>query len=192
MARNLRFLILLLLTLTAVGLFACQRHGENRVEAAGEENKSLADRRLAINQADKAFIIDAEKANLQERFLGRLAVEKSQNQRIKDYGQMLADDHSRALRNLVDLMQQKGMNQPTTLPKAREEAFDQFKGLSGPAFDAEFINMMIQDHEKAVDMFKHEVSTAQDNDVRKYASDLLPALEKHLQKALELKQQGVR
>jgi putative membrane protein len=189
-ATRLPLVVLLLIgTLAMVGAAACQRHSENRVEAAGEQPS--ADRSMAMNPSDKTFIIDAEKADIQERYLGRLALERSNNDRVKEYARMLADDHNRALKNLVDLMQQKGMSQPTTLPEAREEALDRFKNMSGSAFDEKFVDLMIKDHEQAVNMFKHEASTAQDNDVRKYASDWLPTLEKHLQKALELKREGI-
>jgi putative membrane protein len=187
---KLRLILSLLIgALALVGAVACQRHGETRVEAAGE--KPAADRSASMNSVDRMFVVNAEKSNLKERFLGRLALERSHNDDVKAYAKMLVDDHSAALKNLVDLMDQKGMSQPTTLPEAREEALDKFKGLTGSAFDQKFVDLMIQDHEKAVNTFKQEASAAQDNDVRKYASDLLPTLEKHLQKALELKKEGI-
>jgi putative membrane protein len=72
------------------------------------------------------------------------------------------------------------------LPEAKHEALDKLSKVSGPQFDNEFIRMMVDDHQKAVAKFKEEETAAQNEDVRKYAKDVEPVLEKHLQKAQEL------
>jgi putative membrane protein len=48
------------------------------------------------------------------------------------------------------------------------------------------MNMMVADHQKAVEMFRDQINIAQDTDVKKYAEDLLPRLEMHLEKAQRL------
>jgi putative membrane protein len=184
-------MILFIGMLATVGVVACQRHGESRVQAAGEENKPAVGQIAAISPADKTFIVDAEKLSIQERYLGRLAREKSQDDAVKNYAQMVVNDHNRALQNLVGLMQQKGISQPTGLPESREEALDELKGLSGSAFERKFIVVMIHENEKNVDLFTQELNTVRDNDVRKYAADLLPVLKNDLQKALQLQEKSV-
>ncbi len=58
--------------------------------------------------------------------------------------------------------------------------------LSGTDFDREFANMMVADHQKAVEMFRDLLNIAENPDVKKYAGDLLPKLEMHLEKAQKL------
>jgi putative membrane protein len=99
---------------------------------------------------------------------------------------MLVDDHTKALRDLVDLMKDKGMTQPKGLPKVEHEAWSKLKEMSGPDFDREFINAMVRDHQDAVKEFQREANMAQDYDVKKYANHVLPVLQNHLQKAQEL------
>jgi predicted outer membrane protein len=48
------------------------------------------------------------------------------------------------------------------------------------------MNMMVADHQKAVTMFRAELGTAQNSDLKKYAEDVLPKLEMHLEKAQRL------
>ncbi len=139
-----------------------------------------------ITGADKDFVLQAEKDGIQERVLGRMAQEQSQNDAVKDYGKMLVKDHSDALQKLVDLMNKNGMQQPKGLPEERSEAVKKLQGLSGPGFDKEFVNMMVKDHQKAVDEFRHVAATAQNADVRDYAKNTLPTLEKHLKDAQDL------
>jgi putative membrane protein len=170
------------------GLAACQRDGDN-VQAAREPAMPAAKapgNTNTLTGADKDFVMQAEKDGIQERVLGRMAEEKSQNSDVKDYGKMLVKDHNNALQKLVDLMEKNGIPQPKGLPEERNDAVKKMQGLSGAAFDKEFVNMMVVDHEKAVDTFRHEAATAQNPDVRDYANKVLPTLEKHLKDARDL------
>src|SRR6185369_9102837 len=102
----------------------------------------------AITGADREFVMEAEKINLQERVLGTTAQEKSQNNDVQDYGKMLVKDHNAALQKLVDLMNKNGMAQPKQLPEERSQAIKDVEGLSGAAFDTKFLNMMVEGHKK--------------------------------------------
>jgi len=170
------------------GLTACQRNTSN-VEAAREPAASATDAGNVITGADREFVMQAEKINLQERVLGIMAQEKSQNNDIIDYGKMLVKDHNEALQKLVDLMNKNGMGQPKQLPEERSEAIKDMQGLSGAAFDTKFLEMMIEGHQKAIEMFRHAADSAQNTDVRDYAKDMLPTLEKHLKDAENLQGQ---
>ena len=179
MRLNLRILSTgVLSVLLSIALFGCQRSGEN-VQAA-RDNKTV------LSDSDKNFLMKEEKDNIAEQEIGRFAAEKTQNKDVKDYAQMLVDDHTKALNDLVDLMNKKGMAQPNGLPKVEHDAMNKLNGLSGADFDREFINMMVEDHQKAVSEFRQEKDMAQDKDVKSYADNVLPVLEKHLQKAQEL------
>jgi putative membrane protein len=45
---------------------------------------------------------------------------------------------------------------------------------------------MVTDHQKAINEFRREAASAQNADVRDYAKDVLPTLEKHLKDAQDL------
>jgi putative membrane protein len=166
----------------------CERNGDN-VQAAREPDMPASKSPAATNTisgADKDFVFQAVKDNIQERVLGRMAQQQSQNDAVKDYGKMLAKDHNDALERLVDLMNKNGLQQPKGLPEVKSEAVKKLQGLSSAAFDKEFVNMMVTDHQKAVDEFRHVAATAQNADVRDYAKSVLPTLEKHLKDAQDL------
>src|ERR1051326_1382340 len=103
-------------------IFGCQQSGQN-VQAARETTTDTGDHnKAALSDAEKTFLKKAEEANIKERNIGRVVLEKSQNKDVKDYAQMLVDDHSKNLRDVVDLMSQKGMAQPKELPAVKHEA----------------------------------------------------------------------
>jgi putative membrane protein len=175
----------------AFGLTACQTTNDDSVHAAREPVPSKAPPPSVntINGADREFIIEAEKSNIQERVLGRMAEERAQNTDVKDYGKMMARDHNNALQNLVELMDKYGIAQPKTLPEDRTDAISRLQSLSGDAFDREFISVMVQDHQKAINTFRQKAETAENTDVRDYAKNMLPALERHLQDAQDLQKE---
>ena len=118
--------------------------------------------------------------------MARLALQKSPNPDVRDFANMILRDQTSALEDLSDLMRAKGVSQPRIAsPDARQDA-DRMAALTGPEFDREFINMMVADHQKAVDMFRDQIGIAMDADVKKYSEDLLPILEMHLEKAQRL------
>ena len=89
-------------------------------------------------------------------------------------------------------MNKYGIKQPTPAPDDLPEVTAQFKGLSGRALDLTFVNLMVQDHEKAVATFQQQARSAEDSNVRQYASNFLPTLESHLKRAQELQTQLAR
>jgi putative membrane protein len=171
----------LVVGVSILALSGCQTTTDNSVHAAREPVSAAAN--ATINGADREFIMQAEKDSIQERVLGRMAEETSQNSGIKAYGKMLAKDHNDALLKLVELMKKYDIAQPQTLPHERTDAIRKTQGLLGSAFDREFVNIMVKDHQKAVDTFRHEAQAAQNADVRDYARNMVPMLETHLKAA---------
>jgi len=189
---NIPTRLIKLTVLTAVFATAgvgCQRSNEDNVQAARENPSTATEDRggkAALSAADSQFIKEAEQDNIKERSIGRVVAQKSTNKDVKGYAQMLVDDHTKALNKLVDLMKDNGMPQPAGLPEAKHEAEAKLSSLNGPAFDREFVNSMVQDHQKAVAKFEQEQNTAQNQSVKDYAKDILPKLREHLKKAEDL------
>jgi putative membrane protein len=171
-------------------LAGCQQSDQN-VQAARETTADTGDRtnKTVLNDSDRDFLKKAEDGDIKERNIGRVVLEKSQTKDVKDYAQMLVDDHTKDLRKVVDLMNQKGMAQPKELPEVQHEALGKLNGLSGAALDREFMSTMVEDHQKDITEFRKEVNSAQDEDVKYYAQHTLPVLQEHLQKAQMLNEQ---
>jgi putative membrane protein len=58
--------------------------------------------------------------------------------------------------------------------------------LSGTAFDRGFIKEMIADHAKAIRMFEMAAQKLTDEDLRHFASGVLPTLQQHQEEAQSL------
>jgi len=169
------------LTLTfaaASGLTGCNR--ENGVEAARE------DRAPALSQSEQDFLKEAAQADLAEMDMAQIALQNSATGDVRDLANMIKSDHTSALEDLTELMKGKNVSQPKSIPARTQQDIGRMKTLTGGEFDREFVNLIVSEHQKTVEMFRDQQSTAQNEDVKKYVEDTLPILEMHLEKAQRL------
>jgi len=174
--RELRVLAAVLLA--AVSMIACS--GERGVEAARDNRPPIA------SPAEQDFMMRATEGHMAEIDMANIALQRSDNKDVRDYANMIQSDHKSALDDLTDLMKDKNVSQPGTVPADMKKDIDVMNGLSGPEMDREFINQMVAEHEKEIGMYQDRAAIIQDTDVRKYAEDILPKLEMHLEKARSL------
>jgi putative membrane protein len=169
---------LILLLVAAFGLTACNR--ENGVEAAPE------DRTTSLSQSERDFMMEAAQADLAEIDMAQVALQNSGTGDVKDFANMIKSDHTSALEDLTELMKDTNVPQPKSIPVELQQDISRMRSLTGGEFDREFVNMIVSEHQKVIEMFRDQQSTAQNQDVKKYVEDTLPRLEMHLEKAQRL------
>ena len=140
----------------------------------------------AKTSPDAAFMKSAAAAGMAEVECGTLAADKATRSEVKAYGQMLADDHTKANEELKDLAGQKSVTLPSGPTPAQTAAKNRLSKLSGAAFDSAYVGQMVKDHQAAVALFSRESKSGADADAKAWATKTLPALEAHLAKAKEL------
>jgi putative membrane protein len=131
--------------------------------------------------ADHKFAMQAAMGGMMEVELGRLAASKGASDEVRQFGQRMVDDHTKANEELMQLASGKGMTLPAAPdPKHRAE-MQKFSALSGEKFDREYVKMMVKDHKKSVGEFQKEAARGTDPDLKSFASRTLPTLQDHLQ-----------
>jgi len=102
---------------------------------------------------------------------------------VKAFGQQMVDDHTKAGDQLKAVAQQENMTLPETLNSKDQAIYDRLSKLSGAAFDKAYIADMVKDHEMDVKEFQKEATHGKDSNIKNFASQTLPVLEGHLDKA---------
>jgi putative membrane protein len=157
------------------------------------------------SKADAAFIQQALKSGREEVELAKLAAGKSENGQIKQFAQMLVSDHTAVNEQLVLLGQRNGAapaprggtdgaaSSPPASPGAApsSEKARQLAGLSGAQFDQKFMELIVEGHEKSVELYTREAESGSDPAAKKLASETLPKIKEHLQQAKSLRQQVI-
>jgi putative membrane protein len=139
-----------------------------------------------LGAADKKFVMNAAKGGMMEVELGKVAAEKASSPDVKQFGQRMVDDHSKANDQLKTLAEQKGVTLPTDLDAKDKAMKDKMSGLSGEQFDKMYMQHMVMDHKKDVAEFKKESTSAKDSDLKNWAAQTLPTLEDHLKNAQQV------
>jgi putative membrane protein len=155
--------------------------GSTSATQSGAASDSSATGTIAA--ADKTFVMKAAEGGLAEVQLGQLAADKASSDDVKQFGKMMVDDHTKANDQLKSVAQQKGITLPTDLNAKDKAEKDRLSKLSGEQFDKAYMQAMVKDHVKDVSEFKKESTSAKDTDLKNFASQTLPTLQTHLDKA---------
>jgi putative membrane protein len=140
------------------------------------------------SNSDQTFLQDAIKGNRAEVTLGKMVAAKTKDPSVKQFAQMMVKDHTVALSQLQQLAQQKNITVPEGLPDDAKELQSKLQSDTGKQFDKDYMDGMVQDHQKDVQDFQNASQNAKDPDVKQIASKLTPTLEHHLQKAQQIDQ----
>lgn len=135
---------------------------------------------------DKKFAKNAAVGGMTEVELGKLAVQKGSSDAVKQFGQKMIDDHTKANDQLKQIAGKEGIDIPQSLSSKQQSHVDKLAKLSGPAFDKAYMKDAVKDHEKDVNDFKSEAQYGSDPNIKLFASNTLPTLEQHLAAAKDL------
>jgi putative membrane protein len=169
--------------LFALSILSCGPKRDDSKEQAEEQNEDKFDGKME-NDAD--FAVEAAEGSMLEVKLGQLAQANSSSARVKQFGQMMIDDHNRAGEELQNLARGKNISLPSTLGEKCQKKYDNLAGKKGEDFDKAYSKLMVKDHEDDIDKFKKEGEKGKDADLKSWAADKLSTLEHHLQAAREM------
>ncbi len=140
-----------------------------------------------LSSADKKLVISMAQANMAEVEAGRMAQSKSQSDQVKNFAQQMIDDHTKALSDVQQLAQAKGVTLPTELDKTHKAKADKLAAMSGDAFDRAYLAQAgVNDHKKNHRMLRQAKDRARDPDLKALAARLLPTVDQHLHSAQQL------
>jgi putative membrane protein len=136
-----------------------------------------------LSNDDRQFIMTAAQDGMAEVQLGKLAQQKASSSAVKQFGQRMVDDHSKANSELESIASKLGATPPKTLDQKHQETMKKLEKLSGDQFDREYAQAMVQDHQKAVSLFEKQAKSGDADELKQFASKQLPILREHLKMA---------
>jgi putative membrane protein len=143
---------------------------------------------LAQSLSDQQFVDQAAQIDMTEAHVGQMAQDKSSAQDVKDYGKKMENDHKSDYDKLTAAAQD--FTVPKGIDTQHQMEIDKLDKLSGHQFDQQFRQKMVQDHQKAIDLYQRASTELQNTQLKNYASQALPVLQEHLQLARDLGEQS--
>jgi putative membrane protein len=117
----------------------------------------------------------------------KLALEKGQAERVKNYALLLTKEHQRCDKQLLDYADQRQFDR-RNLEDGQQEASDgpleRLRVRQPQNFDRAFILAMVREHGKMIDALVSTMQESRDTDLRRLLAGQLPVLER-LKKAGE-------
>jgi len=136
---------------------------------------------------DAGFAVKAADAGLTEVQLGKIALTNAMDQTVKDFGQMMVDDHTKANNELMALAKKKDIVLPSVPGEDHVKHIRDLNDKKGKDFDNDYIDMMVKDHKDVISLFERAEKNATDADIKAFATKTLPVLRKHLATSESLK-----
>jgi putative membrane protein len=124
---------------------------------------------------DIQFVRQAAENGAAEILAAREALPQLKDPELRHLAEMLVNDHGGANERLSQLADSKGWPVPARVPATAPPS-----GTAASDFDARFTARMIAGHERSAALYRAQATGGEDKDLRKYAKDTLPTIEKHL------------
>lgn len=184
-------MLILLFAAGALCIHSCgpanNNSADDSVEEAMDQNEQAMDHQgqaMGVqNDNDTDFAVKAADSGLAEVNASEVAQQKAQDQRVKDFAAMMVQDHTKTNEELKSLAAGKNITLPTAPGEAHLKSIADLNSYSGADFDKEYMDLMVNDHQKAVDLFEDAAENAEDAELKAFAAKTLPALKKHLEQA---------
>jgi putative membrane protein len=153
---------LLAVMLAATMSFACNTNNDTDATARNADNDATVGTAGDVDRnepsaGDKDFVNDQAIAGMAEVKLGMLATEKSTNAQVKQFGQMMITDHTKAGDALKAAAMQHNLAVPTAIDEKHQDLYDRLSKLQGAEFDREYVNAMVDGHQDVADQLESRV-----------------------------------
>jgi len=184
---------LLSATSFVLALVACSPDANKRdpvADAKFENEKRIGEADITKKQErDAEFMVNTAGQGMLEMELSKLAQQKASTPAVKAFATQLVQQHGEMSNNLKSVADRKSIVLPTGLGNDQQEQVQKLDGLSGTAFDKQYVEAIVDAHQDDVDNFDDMSDDAYDGDIRGFAAKYLPVLKDHLDKAKQVQEQ---
>lgn len=157
-----------------------------------DSKKDTVTNAMSVNDDVATFAVKAANGGMMEVELGKIAAQKAGNKKIKDFGEMMVKDHTKANDELKKLAAEKNITLPATISDDNQKHIDNLNKESGKDFDKDYIDMMVKDHKDDIDLFEDAAKNSKDSSFKNFASKTLPTLYKHLGAAKAIQKTDIK
>ena len=138
-----------------------------------------------ISHRAKEFLKEAAQANQTEIAMANAAEGKTQNAQVKELAHMMRTDHEQNYAQVQTLAQAHGITLDASLDMLNQHEVNRLQKVHDADFDKDYTKVMLKDHVKCIKRFEKAGADIEEQDVKQYALNTLPALRHHLQKSEE-------
>ncbi len=130
---------------------------------------------------DITFVKQASEGERKEMSSARSALPQLKRPELKRLAETLVNDHGNANARLAKIAEARGWPMAAASPPEPPAS-----GTASGDFDARWTAEMIAGHERSVALYRAQAQAGEDPELRRYARDTLPTIERHLEELRSL------
>jgi putative membrane protein len=135
----------------------------------------------------QAFLKKAAEMQQAQIALALLVDGRATNKRVKQFGEDMIMVHKKMSQDIQQMAVEKGVQLPSELSDEHKQKMKELTQLSGHAFDREYMNYILRDHQNDVNDFEENMQTVEDPAVLHWTYRTLPMLRAHVEDARWIK-----
>jgi putative membrane protein len=143
--------------------------------AIGDSNAAI----VSTGDYDYSFAYQADFSGRLEIQMAQLAVNKTNNTRIKNLAKTILMDDKAAMDQLKRSYSFKTPSYPAVTENDMENELGKLKVLEDSLFDKSYMDIMFVNYERNIKLFKDAAKECKSDSLKTYAANTLPVLEKH-------------
>lgn len=178
---------------TTLGIAAAQETRQDRDSTRAAQDRAMPpsastdDRGMTKNVSGDKFADQAAIISKAEIELGQLALERSNDDNVKQFAKKMVTDHTNSSAKLKNIAAKQNIDLPETLDAEHRATKQKLSSLKGAEFDREYSKAMAKGHDKAVALFESASQSAEvPSDLKQFAASTLPTLREHRKMAHSL------
>lgn len=137
----------------------------------------------------REFLQEFASSSMMEVELSQMAQEKAQSTDVRNYAEMIVNDHQQANERLKNIAQQENIDIPQTLKEEHQEEVEDLREKTGSDFDREYMDKMVNQHEEDIDKLEDKREEVQDQELQSFIDSQLNTLRQHKEQAEQLQEQ---
>jgi len=136
-----------------------------------------------LSAKDQTFVTTAAHAGMREVGVSEIAKQRAKRADIKQLADRMIEDHQRASEEMRALLAERGLDRhlPSGPDAATKDLESELGKLDGKKLEKRYLDVMLDDHRKAVELFREQSKLGDDVALREWAGKTLPTLESHLE-----------
>lgn len=170
------------------------KDGKPGVDVGGA---SLTDKKTGAMPADlpavppetkdmKVYANAAATGDLYEIEAARIAMERSQNEQVKQLATMIQTDHNAASTELKTIVTGKNGSLPTELDAKHAALIDALEDAEDDQFDKTYVDQQVNAHKEALALHQFYAANGDDADLKAFAQKVSPKIQAHLDHAMAM------
>ncbi len=127
--------------------------------------------------------------NYMQTTLGNIAEQKAASEKVKDLGKNITEENTQIMSQIEDLAKASDVELPQGLEVEDQQRLDSLTALSGQQFDLAYVNMVIEQKNKSIELMQDMALNAENPIVSGLVDDIIATEREQIQRAETVQQE---